>query len=56
MRLFQLLMRPFGVYVDDYTVGGLPLAAVAGNRITIVQMRIFVEVQGNDCAVANWQG
>jgi hypothetical protein len=37
----------FGVHVDQHSVGGLPLAAVAGHCVTIVTVRVLVDVESN---------
>ena len=33
------------VYVDQHSVGGGSLAAVAGHRIAVVEMRMFVDIE-----------
>ena len=45
----------FGVDVDQYTVGCLALAAVAGNRVTVVEMRVIFEVKLVSGELIRWQ-
>jgi hypothetical protein len=35
----------FGVRVDQYTVGGLALAAVAGNGVAVIEMRVVSQLE-----------
>src|SRR6266702_545713 len=41
----QLLVPMFGVHVDQDAVCGLTLAAVAGDRIAIIDVRPLVDVE-----------
>ena len=38
-------MRVLGVHVNQNAVGGCALAAVAGDRIAVIEMRMVSEVQ-----------
>ena len=41
----KLAVRLLRVHMDKHTVGGLALAAVARHRVTIVQMRMLLDVE-----------
>ena len=46
----EFFSRPLAVYVDEHTVGGLPLAAVARYGMAVVKMRILLGVERNGTA------
>jgi hypothetical protein len=48
--VYEFFSRLLGVDVDQNVVGGLPLAAVAGYRASVVEMRVAFEVERH-CAV-----
>ena len=46
MRLLsKLAVRLLRVHMDQHTVGGLALAAVARHRIAVIQMRMLLDVE-----------
>ena len=45
-EFFSRLLR---VYVNEHAVGGLSLAAMAGDGVTVIEMRILSDVEC-DCA------
>ena len=46
----RLLTNPLaflGIHVDQHSIRGLPLAAVAGHCVTIVKVRVLADVESH---------